>query len=806
MEQQEFVRSLRRAAKIGAIVVAVAVLLGVATVALVVRHFESNLPSVEQLKHGYQPAQVTRVLARDGTLLGSIFTERRTVVPFVSLPPHVKLAFLAAEDASFYEHEGLNYFGMLRALFANLRAGSTRQGASTITQQVVKNLLLSPERTYQRKIKETILAKRLEQELTKDEIFSLYLNHIYLGHGRYGVEEASRYYFGKHARELDLSDAALLAGLVAAPERFSPRADVERSLTRKRYVIGQMLQKGFVTPELSLQALAEPLALAPSSEEESELSPELMSYSRRLLESLAGEAAQRGGFTVHTTLDPRLQSAARKAVREGVASYASRQKLEPPLTLTSRRLWGNDTPSDVKVNKIYVGHVRSLDDARGSIDLDLPGGRVGRVLLLREERYNPKRLLPQQFTKLGASLRVCVMAPPDRDGPVPLRLELGPEAALVAIEPRSREVLALVGSVEALAGGLDRATQAHRQPGSSFKPFLYGYALASRRFTPASVLSLPPIATKGADAGSEPRTLSVRSAIAQSDNAAAEFLLQAVGPPNVVDFARSLGIESPLAPTPSLALGAYEVTPLELANAYASFATGGEVEAPRLIRKIVGPDGKELQLPASPPRRRAISPEEAYLVTSLLKGVVQGGTAKRAANLGRPLAGKTGTTNRAKDSWFVGYSTELVASVWVGYDDALPLGWGESGATTALPIWISFMKAAHEGRPSTDFPRPGGIVNASVDPLSGLLSYPGQADAVEEEFLDGTVPSATAEPAPAPPDAGVIDDEAREAAQPLDAGVPPAETKPSEPAPPTPAPVEAPTVVVDAGAAEPPPF
>ncbi len=781
------------------------------TIFFSVRHYEANLPSVEQLKTGYRPPQVTRVLARDGTLLGSVFTERRTVVPFADLPPHVKLSFLAAEDASFYEHQGLNYFGMLRALLANLRAHGTRQGASTITQQVVKNLLLSPERTYERKIKETILAKRLEQELSKDEIFSLYLNHIYLGHGRYGVEEASRYYFGKKARELDLAEAALLAGLVAAPERFSPRTDPERALGRRRYVLEQLLQKGFVTRELYDQASDAPLRLAPASDEESELGPEIVAYARRVLDSVAGEAAARGGYTITTTLDPRLQAAARKAVRDGLGGYASRQKLEPPLTQATRRLWGAPFSGTPRANKIYVGRVRELDDERGIIEVEV-GDAVGRVLLSHEGRYNPKHLAPSAFTHVGAALRVSVLGPLDAShGPLSLKLELGPEAALVAIDVRSRDVLALVGSEEAIAGGLDRATQAHRQPGSSFKPFLYGYALASRRFTPSSVLTLPPAPAKNGPAGSEERHLSVRAAIAQSDNAAAEFLLRAVGAPNVVEWAHALGIESRLEPTPSLALGAYEVTPIEIANAFASFASGGEFAPARLIQKIVGPDGKELPLPSLPPARRAVSPEEAYLVTSLLRGVVESGTAKRAASLGRPLAGKTGTTNRAKDTWFVGYSTEIVASAWVGYDDALPLGWGESGATTALPVWISFMKAAHEGRPVTDFPRPSGIVTASIDPASGLLAYPGQKDAIDEEFLDGSVPSDAAKPDASATQTTAVDDEANEgarAASPGPAMDPGKDITPPQPAasvapPATPAP---PASAKATDSTDPPPF
>ncbi|MGC4094286.1 MAG: PBP1A family penicillin-binding protein [Polyangiaceae bacterium] len=797
MERDEALRLLKKGAKYGALGLAVSALLGASGVALTVHHYESRLPSVEQLKTGYRPPQVTRVLARDGSLLGSLFTERRTVVPFAELPPHVKLSFLAAEDASFYEHQGLNYFGMLRALLANLRAHGTRQGASTITQQVVKNLLLTPERTYERKIKETILAKRLEQELSKDEIFSLYLNHIYLGHGRYGVEEASRYYFGKKARDLDLAESALLAGLVAAPERFSPRVDPERALSRRRYVLGQLVDKGFVTRELFDQASAEPLRLSPGADEESELCPEVVAYARRMLKSVAGDAADKGGYTVTTTLDPRLQAAARKAVRDGLGGYASRQKLEPPLTLGTRRLWGPAFTGTPTTNGVYIGRVRSLDDEKNSVEVEV-GNVLGRVALAREGRYNPKHLPPSAFTKVGALLRVSLLSAVEHgQSAVPLRLELGPQAALVAIDVRSRDVLALVGNEEAVAGGLDRATQAHRQPGSSFKPFLYGYALASRRLTPASVLDIAGTPAKEGKPAKEARRLSLRKAIAQSDNDAAALVLSTVGAPNVVEWAHALGIESPLKALPSLALGAFEVVPLELVGAYASFASGGEVAQPRLVQKIVGPDGRELPLPSVPPPRRAISPEEAYLVTSLLRGVVETGTAKRAASLGRPLAGKTGTTNKEKDCWFVGYSTEIVAGAWVGYDDPMPLGWGESGATSALPMWMSFMKTAHEGRPSTDFPRPSGIVTASIDPATGLLAYPGQTDAIEEEFLDGSVPSETAKP-----DAGVgvgngVDDEAGESAH---------APAPDAPAEPSKDPNRTPDAGVSSAAPEPPPF
>ncbi len=782
----------KRILKIALLAVLAVLLAGVLGVVLMVRHYESDLPSVAKLKKGYAPPQVTRILASDGSSLANVFTQRRTVVKVSSIPGHVKLAFLAAEDAHFYEHEGLNYFGMLRALFANLRAGKTVQGGSTITQQVVKNLLLDSARTYRRKARETILARRLEQHLTKDEIFGLYLNHIYLGHGRYGVEEASRYFFGKKTKELTVAEAALLAGLVASPERYSPRRAPKKALARRRYVIGQMLKKGFVTQKLHDSVVDAPLRIAPASDGESKLAPEVVSHVKKQLKILVGERAIIGGFTVHTTIDPAFQAAARKAVRAGLDGYAKRQKLAPPYTLKQRKVWGKPFEGTPRRHGIYVGRVVGTDDATGTIRVRI-GSVTGAVHLTQEERYNPKHVKPSDFVGPEASLRVRLVGDPSTENPA-LRLELGPQAALVAIDPRSRHIKALIGSYEALSGGLNRALQAKRQPGSAFKPFVYGYALHSRLLTPATVLQVP---AKGG--GTEP--LRLRMSIATSNNSGAQQVLKKVGPANVVRWAQSCGIESPMKPDISLALGAYEVTPRELANAYATYASGGEYATPVLITKIVGPDGKEVRLPEVPPKRRVMEPAEAYLITSIMSSVVTDGTAKRAKALGRPVAGKTGTTNKAKDAWFSGFTSELVATVWVGYDDAHPLGWGEQGAVTALPTWVDFMRSAHKGRPVTQFARPAGIVTAKIDPVTGLLPYDGQGDAIEEQFLEGTLPSTHAE-VPAP-DAGVdagsddagADDDAGPAAPAPDAGAaPPASAVPSA-APPQPIPSN-----------EPPPF
>lgn len=731
---------------IGAVTLA-PVAIVVAAVVLVVAHYSEGLPSVEQLKSGYDPPQLTRILARDGTVLADVFTERRTLVPFSEVPDNAKLSFLAAEDASFYEHQGLNYFGMLRALAANLRAGSTRQGGSTITQQVVKNVLLDPERTLKRKIRETILARRLEQSLTKDEILNLYMNHIYLGHGRYGIEEASRYYFGKKARALELPESALLAGLVASPERFSPRKSPERALERRRYVLGQMLAKGFITRELYDEVKEIPLVLAPASDAESELSPEAVDASKRTLESVVGQSAARGGYEVTTTISPSLEAAARKAVRENLEAYAARHNLHPPYTQTSRAAWGKAFSGRPLPHHVYVGTVESTDDRLGTIDVRI-GDTVGRVFLAQESRYNPGGLSPSRFAERGALLRASVISQWEPGEKPALRLELGPESALVALDVRTREVLALVGSYEATPGGLDRAMQTKRQPGSAFKPFVYSYALHARQITPATMLTVP--ASPHDPRDKTTKKVSVRDALARSDNAAAVAVLRGAGAAAIVEWAHALGIESRLGADESLALGSYETTPLEMATGFATFASGGEVAAPVLIKAITKTGGHPADLPPKPPARRVMDADEAYLVTSLLKSVVTYGTARRAQSLARPVAGKTGTTNSSKDAWFVGYSTDIVAAVWVGFDDALPLGSGESGAVTALPAWISFMKAAHEGRPITEFARPSAVVTARIDPATGLLARD-QDGAIEEEFLEGTAP---VEMSPLP-DAGV---------------------------------------------------
>ncbi len=755
------------------LLVAFAVLLvaSVLAIVLVIRHYEEDLPSVVDVKSNYRPPQTTRVLARDGTLLAELFTERRTVIPFKDVPVHTRLAVLAAEDAGFYQHKGVNWFGIARAVIVNLRAGRLRQGGSTITQQVCKNVLLDAEHTYRRKVREAILAGRLEEELTKDEILEIYLNHIYFGHGRFGIEEASRGAFGKPARDLTVGESALLAGIIAGPESFSPRRDMKRALSRKKFVLDQMREKHFLDDAQYEAALAEPVRLVPLVEAQSELAPEVVAIARRALLELEPDRAGRGGFTVTTTIDPKMQAAARKSVRENLLAYDKRHGLTGGLKAPvfaelpkgkkpapkSKEVPAFEGAPSFESHKVYIGVVTATDDTAGTVDVRV-GTASGYFKMAELDRYNPDKKSASAFAPFGAKVRVSLLAPvpaPEDEklhkGKVPLRVELGPESAFVALDVRTRDVLALVGSYEGQAGTLDRATQARRQPGSTFKPVVYSYALHSRRFTPATLVdvnpgSFGPYRPTNYEGYQGKDPLRLREALANSVNVVAVRVLEDVGPTNVAEWGKAMGIRSTLKPDLSLALGSYEVEPMELVGVYATFAAGGIYDEPRIITKIVGPDGKEIERKAPPPPRRVLDADVAYLTTSLMTSVVDHGTAQRAKVLGRPVAGKTGTSNDAKDTWFAGFSPDIAAVVWVGFDDSKSLGGSEAGGVTALPAWVSFMKVAQEGRPKSDFPRPGGIVEARIDTHSGKLAYPGDEDVMTEVFLAGTEPTEVSEP------------------------------------------------------------
>jgi penicillin-binding protein 1A len=764
---------IRRWARRITVVVVLLATAAMLVVAGTIKSYEADLPSTGDLQN-YHPPQVTRVMARNGQVMGELFVERRTIVDIGNVPKHVILAVLAAEDASFYDHKGLDYPGMLRAMYKNLRGAKARQGASTITQQVVKNVLLTSERTFDRKMREVILARRIEQELTKDQILGLYLNHIYFGHGRYGIEEACQYYFGKPIAKATIAEAALLAGIVKGPSIYSPHVNMARAESRRTYVLGQMLAKGFATQEEINVARSEPVTLASRSEVLRELAPEVVEEARRTLRDLVGPEADRGGYTIWTTIDPDLQSYAREAVRNNLNGYLTRHKLVPPLAVLKKEPPAFEGAPKTSGHRVYSGVVTGHDDEKNQLLVRI--GAVNGFVELKpiKSRYNPNGLYPSQYAKVGKVVRVSLVDPKEaaiaaedprvreigpetadeaneaasKAPPLPaMRLELAPESALVAIDVATREIVALVGGYEGIRGGLDRS-MAKRQPGSTFKAFVYGYGVHTHLLTPATQLKTTSESINGyqphnydESEGKTPKLL--REALTHSVNVAAVDAIQRLGPSNVAAFAKDLGIDSKLGTDLSLALGAYEVTPREMAAAYAAFAAKGEWRKPRLITKITGPGGMEIKLAPDPEPRQVMTEQESFVLSTLLRSVVERGTATRAKPLGRWVAGKTGTSNNSKDAWFVGYTPDIACAVWTGFDDAAPMGKGETGAVTSLPAFVEFMQRALKDKPARTLDVPTtGIETRRIDPETGLLAFEGQENAFDEFFLTDTVPDA----------------------------------------------------------------
>jgi penicillin-binding protein 1A len=721
-----------------------------------------DLPSAESLRQ-YRPPQTTRIVDRNGVAIGEMFSERRTVVPMARIPRVLVLSVLAAEDADFYHHSGMDLPSMLRVIVKAVLHGRATQGGSTITQQVVKNLLLTSERTLTRKVKELILARRIEQTLSKDEILFLYLSHINFGHGRYGVQEAARFYFDKDVSALNLAEASLIAGIPQSPSRLSPRTSFEAARRRQMFVLDQLEKKRSLywddlpLAEIEL-ARKNPPALAPWKELDN-AAPELVQIAKQqLIEVVGEERAKRGGFTVVTTLDVKLEAAARKALQAGLVQLDARQARQTPLEtprISDKQLASAQAAAradhphrkELRVGGSYDAVVLGARDASHlSLSID---GVLAEVALDKIVRFNPKGLDAKRAALPGVRVRVSVDALPEA-GPVPARLALGPEGAALVVDPRSREVLAMVGGYEAV-NGFNRATQALRQPGSTFKAIVYTLALKSRKYTPASVV----IDAPGAYDKYKPNNnetwgyegqVRLRHALAHSINSVAVRIADELGAESIKNFAGELGITSPLEPTLSIALGASEVRLSELTNAYATLAAGGRFAPLKLVKRIQDDKGHSIKLKPSGEARDVLSAAEAYVATQLLTSVVEEGTGARAKALGRPAAGKTGTSNQARDAWFVGYTPTLVASVWVGFDDHRPLGNKESGAKSALPIWIEIMKSAHGERKPEGFPAPPGVVTLRIDKPTGLLAYEGDPNAMDEVFLDGTVPTETARP------------------------------------------------------------
>ncbi|HEY2902524.1 MAG TPA: PBP1A family penicillin-binding protein [Polyangia bacterium] len=715
---------------------------------------DPRLPTLKALSD-YHPKQVTRIVDRNGVPVGELGAEKRTLVPFSAIPKVLINAVVSAEDAEFFQHAGLNYRGMLRAFIENVLRGRTAQGGSTITQQVVKTFLLSPERTMRRKVQEIILARQLSQKLSKEEVLTLYLNQIYYGHGRYGCEEAARYFFGKSVRDIDTAEAALLAGLPQSPERLSPRKHPEAAKTRQRYVLGRMVENGFLDRATGEKLAAEPIRLAREPSAARGLASEAVDTVARFLSDRGG--AGEAGATVETTLDAHLQELARQSLERGLEDLDARQgyrgrtahlvgkTLEKHLAELTKA-----HPGGLKDGAIVEGVVTRVEKNAaagkpGKLFLQL-GVAEGVVDLSLEPRYSkgPKPLDDRFVAGDVVRVRAAGERPHAEGAPQALALELGPQAAMVVLEPQTRQILALVGGYDYHPGGFDRSQAAHRQPGSAFKPFVYATAIDQGKITAATLVNDSPEVydlwkPQNYEKEEFRGPIRVRTALAQSINTVAIKVLSEVGIPSVRTLAAAAGITSPMPEDLGLAmaLGAMTVTPLELANAYAAFPSGGQRGDTSLVRTVGG------QAIEVPPPQPALKPEVAYIMVSLLRSVIDEGTARAAAGkLRRPAAGKTGTSNGQRDAWFVGFTPDLLAAVWVGFDDGQSLGRGEAGARSALPIWLDFMSKALVGRPTRDFAQPPGVVIQRIDKASGLLPASGQeTNTLDEVFLLNSAPT-----------------------------------------------------------------
>ena len=718
----------------------------------------------------YRPLQVTRVVTEDGTVIGEIYQQRRTFVPYEQLPKNLIHAFVSAEDANFFRHKGLDYVGMVRALWVNIRAGEHRQGGSTITQQVVKNLLLTRAKTLRRKFQEIILSRRLENLLSKEEILTLYANEIYFGEGRYGVEEASRFYFGVTVSELNLGQCALLAGIPQTPNRYSPKRTKNREAakTRQAYVLRQMAANGYIGPEDAEAWIKKPIKelLGGDGAREMGVAPEWVDLVRsELVEQYGAEEVPRMGAEVVVSLDLETQKVAQEALREGLIAYDRRKGYGRPVRSVSskripqqvKKLARSLPKGGPKKGRETLGVVVRVDDDAQELVVDL-GNWKGSVLLVPDVRQNPEKLPPSKRFKVGDVIRV--VRPEDGELPEdrqarhtdrPLLLASGPEGAVVVIEPNTRQLLALVGGFDHQAGQFNRATMAKRQAGSTFKPFVYAAALDTGEFTPATLVDDSPEVydlwkPENYKKGEFQGPVRLRVALAKSINTVAIKVANDIGPSRVASIARAMGIESKLPETLSLALGSGEVTPIELTNAFATFAAGGRSATLEVVREIRGGSTKEASL--SPPTfRQALRPEVAYVALDMMRSVVTEGTGARAGVLKMDVAGKTGTSNDARDAWFIGLSPGRAVGVWIGFDDfRRPLGRREGGSQTALPVFVSVMNKI--GDPSATFVAPEGVEEASIDAASGKLAAPGVVEGVYSEvFVSGTVPTETA-PAP----------------------------------------------------------
>jgi penicillin-binding protein 1A len=774
---------------------------GIVAIYLVLHHYSEGLPDYRALAD-YKPKVVTRIHAGDGELLAEFSTEKRIFVPIASIPKQVKEAFMAAEDKNFYQHKGVDPEGIMRAAITdlkNLHSEKRPVGASTITQQVARNFLLTNEVSIARKIKEMILAYRIEQVLTKDQILELYLNEIYLGFNSYGVAAAALDYFDKPLDELTVAEVSFLAAIPKNPNKYFREKNHDAAMERRNYVINRMLEDKYITQAQATEAMAAPLGFHPQKDITTVPAGHFTEEVRReLLASYGKDGLYGGGLSVRTTLDPKLQEIAVRSLRDGLVSYDERHGWRGPVThLPNMNSWAE------QVSKIVPPEGAETWRLAAVIDADADSAKVGFAdgktteLAMADMRWTGKTKASQLLQIGDVVLTQSVEVKPDDKKPADKKkdkdadtvkpaapafhyvLRQMPEVngALVALDPHTGRVLALVGGMSYESSEFDRATQANRQPGSSFKPFVYLAALDSG-FTPSTIVLDAPIEI---DQGPglplwKPVNfdheflgpLPLRVCLEKSLDTATVRVGQAIGMTKIVEYAKKFGISDNLPPFISSVIGAGETTLMRMTTAYAELDNGGKKLVPTLIDRVQDREGKTLfrhdtrtcqgcsnvdwknqTVPEIPDDRPQIQdPRTAYQMVEMLEGVVQRGTARSLASLGHPLAGKTGTTNDAKDLWFMGFSPNLVVGVFVGYDDPKSLGKREQGATVAVPVFKEFMTTWLADKPPIPFRIPPGLRLARVDATTGQSASSGSGNAIWEAYLPGTEPGVDHPPPP----------------------------------------------------------
>ena len=727
-----------------------------------------GIPSIKEVSE-YRPLDGTKVYDDEDSLLGELKLEKGIFVPVQSMPEHLINAVIAVEDARFRRHKGIDYLAIGRAIIKDILYGELKEGGSTITQQLAKVMFLTPEKTLKRKLREAALAIKIEKNLDKEEILELYLNKVYFGHGAYGVEMASQLYFGKSAKDLSLSEAAIIAGLIRAPAAYSPYNNIRRARGRQLIVLSRMEEEGFIKRSEKERALARPIYLSDKMRD-TVVNNYFLEYIRKyLVEKYGEETVYRKGLNVYTTLNEKAQMSAAKSLQVGLQELDKRRGWRGPIdhkdNIDIEREKERSEPANsvvTEANEVLSGLVLEVKKQEAVIK---SRGIIGK-LSIKDAQWasttinskTGKRKVLKNFTLTqilnpGDIIKVRVISVQNND--VRFALEQDPEVqgAVVALEPDTGFIRTLLGGYDFIKSEYNRALYAQRQPGSAFKPIIYAAAL-DNDFTPASIIVDEPITYYGGPRGKwEPENYdkkfygptSLQEALTYSRNVVTIKLVEEVGIKNVIEFARKIGIQGKMPHDLTLALGSLSLTPFDLALCYSVFANAGMKVKPVAIKYITDTQGKILES-NEPEAVEAISPQTAFLITSLMDEVVKNGTGWRAKELGRPVAGKTGTTNEYRDAWFVGYTPDLVAVVWVGFDDMRPLGSQETGARAASPIWVSFMKDVLKDESEPEgFTPPEGIVSYTVDPVTGLLTK-NKEIGMTMYFKEGTEPRRLAPP------------------------------------------------------------